>query len=150
MSAEENKAIVRRFIEDVLNAGNTAALGKTWAGDLVWHGTGGFPDVHGLAAFAHVLQPFFAAFPDMRVAIDDLLADGDKVVGRFTTRGTHTGELMGIPATGKEVVFGGISIYRIAGGKIAEEWFGDDLLSLLQQIGAVPAPGAAAGSPPRG
>jgi steroid delta-isomerase-like uncharacterized protein len=141
MSADANKAIVRRFIEAAMNPRNPAALGEVCAADLVWHGAGGFPDVHGLADFTQVLHAFVAAFPDVLVTIDDLLAEGDQVAGRYTVRATHQGPLMGLPATGKSVTFGGISIYRIAEGKIAEEWFGDDIMSLMQQLGAVPAPG---------
>jgi steroid delta-isomerase-like uncharacterized protein len=78
-----------------------------------------------------------AAFPDFHRSMEDIIAEGDKVVARYTATGTHQGEFMGIPATGKRVTFGWITIYRIAAGKVAEEWLLFDQLSLLRQIGAM-------------
>ena len=84
---------------------------------------------------------FKAAFPDMHLHIEDEIAEGDKITIRFTGHGTHRGELMGIPATGKEVNFAGISIARIAGGKIMERWEEFDMMGMMVQLGVVPAPG---------
>jgi predicted ester cyclase len=81
------------------------------------------------------------AFPDLKVTSEFELADGDKVVMRWTAAGTHNGELMGIPPTGKRVQMTGISISRVAGGKIVEEWNETDQMNLMQQLGVVPAPG---------
>jgi hypothetical protein len=80
-----------------------------------------------------------AAFPDLRVTVDDLVTDGDKVVRRFTLRGTHAGPFMGIPPTGRAVAAAGIAIDRLAGGKVAESWVSLDALNLLRQLGASPA-----------
>jgi steroid delta-isomerase-like uncharacterized protein len=82
-----------------------------------------------------------SAFPDMRVTIEDLVAEGDKVAARWSVTGTHRGELMGIPATGKRVTVTGIEINRFAGGKLVEHWESFDQLSMMQQLGVVPAPG---------
>jgi predicted ester cyclase len=80
-----------------------------------------------------------AALPDIRSTIDDLIAEGDKVVWRWTARATHQGPLMGIPPTGKQITFGGIVIDRIASGQIVERWDQTDTLGLLQQLGAIPS-----------
>ncbi len=84
---------------------------------------------------------YLTAFPDLHFTIEDIVAEGDTVVVRSTARGTHQGELMGIPLTGKQVAVSGISITRIANGKAVEEWFNGDDLGLLQQLGVVPAMG---------
>src|SRR5207237_10714019 len=86
---------------------------------------------------------FLAAFPDLRITTDDQLADGDKVASRFTTRGTHLGDLFGIPPTGKPVAYPTLDLVRIAGGKIVERWGLDDQLGVMQQLGVLPAPGQA-------
>jgi predicted ester cyclase len=86
---------------------------------------------------------YLAGLPDLRVTIEELVAEGDKVAVRRSYAGTHRGELLGIPATGKQVRLGGISIFRLAGGRIAEQWEQLDRLALLQQLGVVPTPGQA-------
>ena len=83
---------------------------------------------------------FRSAFPDFHMAIEDLIAEDDKVVGRFTQTGTHRGEFMGAAPTGRQVGFTEIAIVRIAGGKVVESWFQPDMLSLYQQLGLVPQP----------
>ena len=139
--SEENKSIIRRFVE-ILNSQDLDALGEVWAEDLVWHGSAAMGgDVHGLEAFTQLAAPFLAAFPDLHTTIEDLIAEGDKVVARVTARGNHKGEFVGIPPTGKQVEMIGTHIYRIAGGKIAEEWWLEDMMGLMQQLGVVPPPG---------
>jgi steroid delta-isomerase-like uncharacterized protein len=140
MSGEENKAVVRRFLELVIDAGDMGAADAVCAEDFAWHGVG-VGDLRGLATIKQAIAPFFTAFPDLRVEIHDLLADGDKVVARYVWRGTQRGEFFGVPATGRAVEVAGTSIYRVAGGKLAEEWWLEDMLGLMQQLGAVPAPG---------
>ena len=83
----------------------------------------------------------FAAFPDIQYTVEALLAEGDKVVVRWTARGTHTGELMGIPPTGKQVTVTGVNIGRVANGRIVEEWGEFDMMGMMQQLGVVPTPG---------
>ncbi|HEY3082616.1 MAG TPA: ester cyclase [Chloroflexota bacterium] len=137
MSAAENTAIVRRFLDEAISQGNLAALDELCAPDLVWHG-GSVGEFRSLEQFKQGVGPFFTAFPDLRVTSGDMLAEGDKVVSRYTWHGTHRGAFFGTPATGKRVAVDGISMYRIAGGRIAEEWWQEDLLGLMRQLGAVP------------
>jgi steroid delta-isomerase-like uncharacterized protein len=142
MSTQENRAVVGRFLDQVISRGDLAAADELCASDLVWHGVG-IGDLPDLESFKRSVGPFFSAFPDLHVTTEDLIADGDRVVARYTWRGTHRGDFFGIPATGRSVTVAGTSIYRISDGKIAEEWWLEDLLGLMRQIGAVPAPAAA-------
>jgi predicted ester cyclase len=82
-----------------------------------------------------------AAYPDLLITVDDLIAEGNKVVGRWTARGTNTGPLMGMPPTGKQATVMGISILAIADGKVTDQWFNWDTLGMLQQLGVIPTPG---------
>ena len=141
MSAEENKGILRRAI-DVWNSGDLAALDGLFAPGVVMH-LRGRPDVTGLDAYRTYLGALRAAFPDQQWLLEDLVAEGDKVVLLWTLRGTHRGELMGTAPTGKAVTVTGISAYRVADGKLAEIWVQSDTLGLLQQIGVIPTPGQA-------
>ncbi len=95
----------------------------------------------GLDSLRKYVRDFRSAFPDAQVTIDDIIAEGDRVVTRWTIRATHKGELMGIAATGKQVAFTGMAISRIEGRRIAEDWVISDALGLMQQLGAVPLPG---------
>jgi steroid delta-isomerase-like uncharacterized protein len=92
------------------------------------------------AAHAHFDAMVFEAFPDVQYTLNDLLAEGEQVVARFTARGTQTGAFQGIPATGKVVAMSAIAIYRVVGGKVVEQWLEYDMLGLLQQLGVIPAP----------
>jgi len=139
MTVEENKAIVRRLWEEV-NKGNVSVLDELCAADFVWHAPGGL-ERHDLQIAKKVITRFFTTFPDFHVTIEDLIAKGDKVVTRSTRTGTHQGEYRGIAATGNKVTWTFISIYRIEGGKIVEEWDEGDHLSLMQQMGAILTPG---------
>jgi predicted ester cyclase len=94
----------------------------------------------GLEGVKQVFRLLHTAFPDLQIEIEDLIPEGDLVVGRVTARGSHQGEFMGIAPTGKPVSFNAIDVVRIAGGKIVERWSQADNLALLQQLGAVPAP----------
>lgn len=141
MSTEENKAIVRRYRE-IHNKSQLDQLGEVLAADFVGHSLRpGLPAGLDGARMAH--QGGLAAFPDLRVTTEDLIAEGDKVVERWTQTMTHTGvSMFGAPAgSGKKVKVTGISIYRIANGKIVEHWSQGDTVSLLQQMGVMPAPG---------
>ncbi len=100
------------------------------------------PDLQGLKQFVTVVT---AVFPDWHPTIEDMIAEGDKVVVRFTGSGTHKGEFMGIPPTGKQVTITAIAIQRIAGGKIVENWLQADMLGMMQQLGVVPPPGQPGG-----
>jgi len=137
--SEENKAIVRGFAEQVWNEGRLDRFEAFILPDVVPH-TG--PAVTDANSLKQGIATIRNAFPDIHIALDDALAEEDKVVARFTISGTHKGEFNGIPATGKQAVFSGITIYRLAGGKIAEFWTEVDNLGMMQQLGVIPAPGA--------
>jgi steroid delta-isomerase-like uncharacterized protein len=141
MSTEENKAIDRRLTEEGWNQGNTAVFDELIAADFIGHN----PDwpIHGLEGYKQFYAATRSAFPDMRFSIEDQIAEGDRVVLRLTGTGTHQGELRGIPPSGKRITMTGMVIFRSAGGRVAEGWYNYDTLGLLQQIGAIPAPGQA-------
>jgi len=140
MSIEENKAISRRYVEDVWGKGSLGAIDELYATDFVWHWAlpGMAPDREGYRQFVTMT---FAAFADVHSTLEDMVAEGDKAVSRWTWRCTHKGEYMGIAPTGKQVTLSGISIMRIVGGKVVEEWGEMDNLGMMQQLGAVPPPG---------
>jgi predicted ester cyclase len=128
MPAEENKALVRREQEELWNhTGNLDAAEELFAAE----------QAEGARQEA---ADFRQGFPDVVSTIEDLIAEGNKIVARWRSRATHQGEYMGIPPSGKEVEFTGISVYRIEAGKIAESWNVEDQLGLMQQIGAIPEP----------
>src|ERR1044071_5153845 len=135
MSIEENKKIVRRY-QEIYNSNDLEALSEVLSEDLLTPKImPGIPTGIEGAKMAHRIM--LAGFPDYQTRIDDLIAEGDKVVARITMVGTHTGSFMGIPATGKHVSFTGISIARLANGKIVEHWGEEDGVSLLQQLGVL-------------
>ena len=141
MSADENKTLVRRFIEEVINQGNLAALDNLLASTYRYHAPG--LEVSGAEGMKQVFTMLRTAFPDWDETLEELIAEKDKVVFRVTGRGTHRGEFSGIPATGKLVAMQGIDIVRIDHGKIVEHWANFDQLGMLQQFGVIPAPGQA-------
>jgi steroid delta-isomerase-like uncharacterized protein len=145
MSTEENKTITRRLFED-LNKGIEVALAthkELFAPNLVAHYPGMPPqNYEEHEQFLHML---YEGFPDLQYTLEDLIAEGDKVVNRFTGRGTHKGEFQGIPPTGKSATVSGMGILRFAGGKIVEQWSLWDQLGMLQQLGVIPAPGQGGG-----
>jgi steroid delta-isomerase-like uncharacterized protein len=141
VSVEENKAIVRRATEELFNKNNLAVIEELYATNFVSHGTVTpevTPDREGYKQFVTMSH---TALPDFHTTIEDMIAEGDKVVQRFTGRGTHKDEFMGIPPTGKQVTVTGIAIDRIAGGKIVENWVNMDMLGVMVQLGVVPPPG---------
>ncbi len=145
MSTEQNKAVVRRFYEEMLSRHQLAVAGELFTDDFVDHD----PDdpegrVSGIEGAKEEVGVYIAAFPDMEVSVDDLFAEGDRVAVRGTLRGTHAGALAGIPPTGKAVTVPAIQTFRLVDGKIAEAWLSIDRLAMLQQIGALPAPARAA------
>ena len=141
MSTEENKALIRRAYEEGFNQKNLAVFDEMDAPDFIVHNAS--TTMEGLEAFKQFLSMYLNAFPDARFTVEDMIAEGDKVVARHTFRGTQTGELMGIPPTGKQVTTTGVTITRFANGMGVELWGNSDDLGLLQQLGVVPAPGQA-------
>ena len=134
---EENRAIVQRFGEEVWNKGNLAAVDELVTLDFAGHGPGRRV-TRGPEELKKVVARMRAAFPDIRFTVEDEIAEGDRVVTRWTGQGTHQGEWRGIAATGKQVSFSGIAIRRIAGGRIAERWVNADYSALMRQIGGGP------------
>ena len=139
MSTEENKAILRRWFEEAWDRRNLDAIDDIVAADFVFHNAppGISPDREGVRQLVTMMQ---AAFPDVRITVEDQIGEGDKVVTRWTFTGTHKGELMGIAPTGKQIAISVITINRIAGGKAAEGWEEVDRLGMMQQLGVVPLP----------
>ena len=138
-TGEENKEIVRRFIEEVQSGHNVAAIDDYFAPNFVDH-TAPPGSVGDRDSAKHFFTLVFAAFPDLHVTILDLIAEGDLVVTRKTFRGTHRGEFMGIPPTGKQVEYEVIDIRTIAGdGKMTDHWAMSDQLGMMQQLGVIPA-----------
>jgi steroid delta-isomerase-like uncharacterized protein len=139
VSAEENKAVSRRVAEEVFNGGNVDLADELYAPDYVLHDPSLPEDLHGPEGIKRYAAMTLGAFPDIRVAVEDQVAEGDKVVSRWTATGTHTGDLMGIPPTGRRVEISGVTINRFSGGKIAEDWYQSDDLGMMQQLGVVPS-----------
>ena len=144
MSAEENKAAVRHFWQDHLSTGNATLCEKDFAPDAVNHDPSSPPVPPGPEGITQLITLYRTAIPDLTATVEDMIAEGDKVAYRLTFRGTHQGELMGTPATGKQVTYTGIGIDKVVNGTIMEMWLNFDALGLLQQVGAVPSPGAMA------
>jgi steroid delta-isomerase-like uncharacterized protein len=135
--SEQNKSIVRAIYE-VINTGDFSKVDQLIAPDAVDHeAPPGAP--RGPAVLKEFVTTFRAAFPDLKISAEDMIADGDKVASRAVMRGTHKGEFMGVPATGKKFEIAGIDIIRFAGGKVVEHWGITDTLGLMQQLGAMPS-----------
>jgi len=140
MSEEENKALLRYYMEEILSKGNIDALEQFYASDFVDHNAWpGIPT--GIEGMRQTYNIILSAFTDVHVKIDDTVAEGDKIVVRFTADAMHTGEFMGIPATGKRISIMEIRIYRMADGKIVEHWGLMDTASLMQQLESAPPTG---------
>lgn len=137
MSAEDNKVLIQRVTEEGLNQHNPVLVDELCAPNVVFHD--GSRTVQGLQTYKRLLLKFFTAFPDAHFTTEKLIADGDTVAVRRTFRGTHTGNFLGIPPTGKRVTTTVMTINRFAGGKIVEVWNNTDDLGLLQQLGVIPA-----------
>jgi steroid delta-isomerase-like uncharacterized protein len=143
MSVEDNKAIIHAYVETVWNQQQLDRAEDLVAPDFLDHAPlpGQAP---GLEGAKRKWAMYLNAVPDLRVAIEDLVAEGDRVAVRRSYEGTHQGELLGIPATGRQLRVGGISIFRLAEGKVTEHWEQLDRLALMQQLGVIPAPAAPA------
>jgi steroid delta-isomerase-like uncharacterized protein len=138
--SEENKALVQRFVEEAFNRGNLDVADEIYAPGFVSHESDG-PVERSPEYVKQFVGTYRGAFPNGHTTVEDYIAEGDRVAYRWTFRGTHRGELMGIPPTGEQVAITGITVDRISGGKIGEEWNNFDRLGMLQQLGAAPAPG---------
>jgi steroid delta-isomerase-like uncharacterized protein len=137
MSLQENKALVLRFVEEVENQHNLAAIDEFFSTGFVDHSA--MTDLPGREGLKTFFSMMFAAFPDMHFTIHQQLAEGDQVATHKTFHGTHQGEFMGIPATGKQVSIEVMDIYTIQESKMTDHWSVGDFLGMLQQLGAVTA-----------
>jgi steroid delta-isomerase-like uncharacterized protein len=139
MMSEENKALVRRITNEVANRGNFAVVDELVARDYVGHGaTHSAGEARGREGYRGFYEALRAAFPDLEFTIEDLVAEGDKVVSRWRARGTHRGEFRGFQPTGKSGEVAGTSLFRIADSRVVECWTNADDLSLMQLVGAIP------------
>src|SRR3712207_1157319 len=141
MSTVDNRAVARRFIEEVLGGGDFAALNALAAPDCTDHAAAAGP-----AALVQFLVPWRDAFPDLVIAVEGFVAEGDCVAARWTLRGTHHGPFLGLSPTGRRVAVAGTERYRLANGKIVERWAAVDTAGLRRQLTA-PAPGAPLDAP---
>jgi len=141
MAIEDNKALAHRFHEEIFSQGNIALIDEICDTNWTFHDRS-YPQrewPRGPEGAKQLVNLYRAAFPDLQFTYEDQIAEGDKVVSCWTARGTHKGDLMGIPPTGKQATITGITIMRIANGKIAEDWANFDVFGMLQQLGAIPA-----------
>jgi steroid delta-isomerase-like uncharacterized protein len=134
---EENEAIARRFLDELWNRNNFGLVDQLLASGYDGHSSTAIRGPEGAMEFVPRLRN---AFPDFQFSILDQIAEGDKVATRWIIRGTHEGEFEGMPPSGKQIEMTGITIFRIANGKLIEGWTNEDVLGMLQQLGAVPAP----------
>ena len=140
MSTEQNKSIVRRWIEEGWNKANIGLIDPVYAANFVQHDPNVPMPVRSADDLKNYVGAYLTAFPDLHFTVEDLVAEGDRVVWRFNSHATHLGVLMGIPPTGKQALVTGIVIFRLAESRIAEAWVNIDALGMLQQIGVIPAP----------
>ena len=147
MSAQENKAIVRRLYEEAISQNKPEVFDEIMSADIIDHAP--LPEqAPGLEGFKGVFILMLSAFPDYQSTVEDQIAEGDKVVTRFSSQGTHQGEFMGIAPTGNRVRVTGIDIDRLVEGKIVEHWSEADLLGMMTQLGVIPEPGQSEGAAP--
>jgi steroid delta-isomerase-like uncharacterized protein len=137
--AGDNKTLMQRYYLDVWQHGDMAAAEALVKPDVVDHmpmpGQG-----PGLAGHNQAVQMIRQAFPDAQFTIEDLVAEGDKVAGRWSMRATHQGEMLGVAATGRPVTMTGMDVARWQDGQVAEVWHIEDILGMMQQLGVIPAP----------
>jgi steroid delta-isomerase-like uncharacterized protein len=138
MSAEQNKVAVRRFIDEVFVKGNSDAVDKLVTHDFTPHSWGTMPS--GAEPLKQATRRVHAGVTGVRMKIEDMIAEDDKVAVRLTAHGTHQGEFMGLPASGKAYTISETHIFHMRDGKIAEHWRDADMLGMMQQLGALPSP----------
>ena len=136
MAEAENKAIVRRYYDEVLTGRNLEVVDKLFAPDFISHTASG--KIVDLATYLQAVSMSHSAFPDLHVTIEDQMAEGDKVATRWTAHGTQTGPYMGIPPTGRALTVSAIHIHRLANDRLIEHWEQIDTLGALQQLGVLP------------
>ncbi len=140
MSTEANKAVARRYFDEFLNQGKWTIGEGLFASNYLSHFPG-VPDPLPSNERTNRSMRLFTAFPDGHFAVEDMVAEGDQVVSRYTFHGTHQGDFQGIPPTGKELIFTGNETHRVVDGRIVEQWSEFDSLGMMRQLGAIPVPG---------
>jgi len=145
---ERNKEIIRTLAEDVIHRGAIERVAEFFAPDYRPHDPSNPARRGGLEGAREFIAMLHAGMSDVRYAIEDLIAEGDRVVYRWTLQGTHTGVFMGIPPSGKSIRVTGMDMFRLEGGKIVESWASADALGMLQQLGALPPLGPPVSIPP--
>ncbi len=140
MSAEQNKALVRRVFEGAWNGANLDVFDETNAPGYVLRNPSVPEEVRGIEGIKGFASMFLGAFPDLRFVIEEQIAEGDRVLTRWSSSATHQGELMGIAPTGNRTGVSGMTLSRVSGGKLAEDWNNWDALGLMRQLGVVPSP----------
>jgi steroid delta-isomerase-like uncharacterized protein len=140
--SEENEVLVRRYFAEIWDKGNLDLIDELFTTNFVRHGPVGTEggEVRGLEGFKGLVNSYRTGLPDLRIPIEDLTAEGDTVVTRWTAYGTHQGELLGNAPTGNQATVSGILVDRVSGGKIEEEWVAYDTLHFMRQIGAETVP----------
>lgn len=141
MSTEANKALVRRYLEELWNNRDLSLADEIVNPTYVFHSQSVPEDLHGTEGVGHMVGMITGAFPDVEFTIEDLVAEGDTVAVRWSALSTHQGDYMGIAPTGKSVTVHLVAIHRVEDGKLAETWVAWDNLAVLRQIGAFPPPG---------
>jgi steroid delta-isomerase-like uncharacterized protein len=144
-SAEETRAVVRRYVDELLNGHRLERAGDILAPDFVGYFPGTPAPVRGVDGWRQHFGGFLAAFPDYAETPEDLIVEDGAAAARITFGGTHRGDLMGIPPTGRTIEVGGMAILHVRAGQLAAQWAAADLLGLLHQLGGMPAPGPATG-----
>jgi len=140
-NADTNKAMIRRFVEEVKNKRHLEQLGDIFRSDYQEHNATVSRFGPGIVGYKNFLNHLFSGFPEDTVTIDEIVAEGDMVVYRGTETGTHRAEFLGIPATGKSATWTEIQFFRIEGGKVVEHWVDVDIFSWFQQLGVIPPMG---------
>lgn len=136
-----NKELVRRVVEEVFNGGEVDRIDEYVSSDYIGHSSAVPEDIHGREGYKDFVRMVRSASSDFEVTIDELLADGNKVIQRSHQAGTHDGQFLGLEPTGVEFEFPGIVIYEIDNGEIVEEWSQADMMGLMEQLGGIDPPG---------
>lgn len=134
----QNQALARRIFEDVWTAGKLDLVDQLFAPEFVGHPTGPEDEIRGPGGMKEFIGRMRESFPDLTFTVEDQIAEGETVVTRWSARGTHDGELMGVDPTGRKATITGITIQRFGDGRVLEGWTNWDTLGLLTQLGAVP------------
>jgi steroid delta-isomerase-like uncharacterized protein len=135
----DSKTLGRRFFEDILSKGDWKLAEQILAADIVMHHPASPVPINGREAVVGMLAGFRAGFPDLHLEVEDVIGEGDKAAVRWRATGTHTAELFGMPATGKAMNVAGISVVKVAGGQIVEDWVAEDTMGMMKQLGVIPS-----------